>query len=87
MYPSIKSVKPLSEYRLEIEFDTGEIKVFDMKPYLAIGMFQKLRDETIFRTVHTSFDTIEWENGIDFDPEVLYSNSATITKTKYESLA
>ena len=29
----------------------------------------------IFRKVRVSFDTIEWENGVDFDPEVLYANS------------
>ena len=77
MYPSIISVNPLPEYRLELEFDTGETKVFDMKPYLEIGIFRQLKNESIFKTVHVSFDTIEWERGIDIDPEVVYSNSRT----------
>ena len=87
MYSSITSVKPLPEYRLEIEFETEEIKIFDMKPYLEIGMLQQLKNELIFKTVHVSFDTIEWENGIDFDPEVLYSESVTMTKDKSGSIA
>ena len=87
MYPSIIGVKPLPEYRIEMKFDTEETKIFDMKPYLNLGMFQHLKNESIFKTVHISFDAIEWENGIDFDPEVLYSDSIAMTKTGSGSLA
>ena len=34
-----------------------------------------LKDENIFKMVKISFDTIEWPNGIDLDPEVLYEKS------------
>lgn len=87
MYPSITNVRPLPEYRLEIEFETGETKIFDMKPYLEIGMLQQLKNESIFKTVHVSFDAIEWETGIDFDPEVLYSEGVTKMKDKSGSVA
>ena len=87
MYPSIINVRPLPEYQLEIEFDTAETKVFDMKPYLEIGMLQDLKNESVFKTVHVSFDTIEWETGIDFDPEVLYSESVTKIRDKPGSVA
>ena len=80
MYPSIVSVKPLGEYRLELSFNTNETKVFDMKPYLDTGVFRQLKDESKFRSVRISFDTVEWEGGIDFDPEVLYSGSESVTE-------
>jgi len=46
-----------------------------MKPHLDGGVFEALKDDCLFRKVRVSFDTIEWENGVDFDPEVLYANS------------
>ena len=87
MYPSVKSVQPLPEYCLELVFDNGDTKIFDMKPYLDIGMFRELMNENVFKTVRVSFDTIEWQNGIDFDPEVLYSNSIAKITVKSHSHA
>ena len=49
-----------------------------MKPYLDIGIFQELRNETIFNTARVSFGTVEWQNGADFDPESLYEESIMI---------
>ncbi|MDP2888007.1 MAG: DUF2442 domain-containing protein [Bacteroidota bacterium] len=78
MYLSIKDVKPLENYRLLLTFENGEKREFDMKPYLDFGIFQELKDLRIFRTVKTSFDSIEWENEADFDPEILYQKSIKI---------
>ena len=46
-----------------------------MKPYLDMGIFKELKDISKFNTVHIRFDTIEWANEADFDPEVLYNSS------------
>jgi hypothetical protein len=75
MYLSVNKVKALSGYRLELTFENDEIKVFDVTPYLDTGVFTALRDEKLFNRVKVSFDTIEWPNGIDLDPEVLYEKS------------
>jgi hypothetical protein len=75
MYLSVNKVKALSGYRLELTFENDEIKVFDVTPYLDTGVFTALRDEKLFSRVKVSFDTIEWPNGIDLDPEVLYEKS------------
>ncbi|GBU21736.1 hypothetical protein R80B4_01636 [Fibrobacteres bacterium R8-0-B4] len=74
MYLSMNKVKPLSDYKLELSFENREIKIFDVKPYLDIGVFTTLRDENGFKRVKVSFDTVEWPDGIDLDPEVLYEN-------------
>lgn len=71
MYIGVKEVEPLKNYLLLLTFDNGEKKEFDMKPYLEIGLFKELKDIRLFSTVKTSFDTIEWANQADFDPEVL----------------
>ena len=49
-----------------------------MKPYLDFGIFQELKDIRLFKTVKTSFDSIEWNNEADFDPEILYQKSLKI---------
>ncbi|WP_422444850.1 DUF2442 domain-containing protein [Thermoanaerobacterium sp. DL9XJH110] len=75
MYLSVIDVKPLQDYKLLLTFENGEKRVFDMKPYLDKGIFQELKDEKIFRSVRVSFDSIEWSNQADVDPEVLYEKS------------
>jgi hypothetical protein len=75
MYLAIKDVRPLDDYLLLLTFENGEKRQFDMKPYLELGLFQELKDFSLFKTVRTSFDTIEWENEADLDPELLYQKS------------
>ena len=78
MYLAVKDVKPQDNYLLLLTFENGEKRQFDMKPYLDFGIFQELKDLRLFRTVKTSFDSIEWENEADFDPEILYQKSLSI---------
>ena len=78
MYLAIKNVKPTDNYLLLLEFENGEKRQFDMKPYLDFGIFQELKDISVFRTVHKNFDTIEWDNEADFDPEILYQKSIKV---------
>ncbi|HHW06908.1 MAG TPA: DUF2442 domain-containing protein [Clostridia bacterium] len=75
MYLSVVDVKPLEDYKLLLTFENGEKRVFDVKPYLNKGIFKELQDEKVFRTVRVSFDSIEWCNQADLDPEVLYEKS------------
>ena len=80
MYLAIKGVIPQDNYLLLLTFENGEKRQFDMKPYLEIGIFQKLKDLKLFKTVRPSFDSIEWDNVADFDPEILYHKSIRIDK-------
>ncbi len=75
MFFGVISVQTLQNFLLRLTFKNGEIKIFDMKPYLEIGIFKELKEERIFNTAKVSFDTVEWENEADIDPETLYQNS------------
>lgn len=75
MYPSVKKVVPKDNYLLLIVFDSGESGTLDMKPFLEFGIFRKLRDPAAFERVRVSFDTVEWDLGIDLDPEFVYDKS------------
>ena len=78
MYLAIKEVRPIENYQLLLTFENGEKRQFDMKPYLDFGIFQELKDLRIFKTVRPSFDSIEWDNEADFDPEILYNKSQIV---------
>jgi len=82
MYLSVKKVKSLSNYKLELTFENKEKRIFDVKPYLDTGLFKTLKDEDYFKMVKVSYDTIEWPNGVDLDPEVLYEKSIVRIKEK-----
>ena len=72
IYPSVKKVEALQNYIVKLIFDNNEIRFFDLKKYFHIGKFNELSNPNLFKQVKISFDSIEWPNGIDIDPEVLY---------------
>jgi hypothetical protein len=78
MYLAVKEVKPLENYNLLLTFENGEKRQFDMSPYLNLEIFQELIDEKMFKTVKINFDTIEWANEADIDPEILYRDSTKV---------
>lgn len=78
MYLAVKKVLPTSDYQLILAFTNGETRQFDMNPYLEIGIFRELKDLTLFNSVRVCFDSIEWDNEADMDPEILYSDSKPI---------
>ena len=84
MIPCVKSVVPLSEFRLLLTFDNSERRLFDVRPYLTKGVFSELTDESLFRSVRVCFDTVEWGNGADLCPEVLYAESEPATQVLEE---
>lgn len=75
MYLAIKSVQPLPNYNLILTFENGEKRQFDVNPFLNQGIFRELKDISKFNQVRVSFDTVEWENEADLDPEILYQQS------------
>jgi len=77
MYPSVKQVTPGVDYTLSVLFDNGESGMIDMKPILDFGVFKRLKNYDEFRRVRVAFDTIEWDCGVDLDPEYVYSKCKT----------
>lgn len=73
MYPSVKEVIAGEDYVLTVVFENGESGTLDMKPVLDFGIFQRIRDYDAFKRVRVAFDTIEWDCGVDLDPEYVYS--------------
>jgi len=73
MYPAVKEVRPREDYTLFVVFENGEKGVFDMKPILNFGVFQRVKEYETFKLARVGFDTVEWDCGVDLDPEFIYS--------------
>lgn len=78
MYKGVTGVEATDDYKLLLCFDNKEKRVFDASPILSYGRFSELKDLSLFKRVRISFDTIEWDNGLDLDPEYLYRRSTII---------
>ena len=78
MYARVKKVQPLENYLLKLTFDNNEVRIFDVSPYLDKGIFQELKDQTIFKTVVPFMGTVMWKNEQDFCPDTLYEESVLI---------
>ena len=79
MNPRVKDVKASTDYTLLLTFDNGEVKVFDMKPYLDKGVFRELRDPGLFKSVKPFLGSIQWQNELDLCPDTLYEESIITT--------
>ena len=69
------NVKPMDNYQLILTFDNGEVRRFDVTPYLDDMFFSPLRNVRVFNTVRVNPISIEWDGGIDICPDELYHNS------------
>jgi Protein of unknown function (DUF2442) len=81
MNPRVKSVRALDDHELEVLFDNGELRRFDVKPYLDRGIFVRLRDQDAFRAVRVVAGSVEWANGLDLSYDTLYIEGQPILAT------
>jgi len=73
---TVKSVRPLADYKLFVRFSTGEEKRVDITSLLNEPVFKALKDVSVFNSVYVDYGTVVWNNGtIDIAPEYLYKNS------------
>ena len=75
MNPRVTNVKPNPDYTITLTFTNGEIKIFDIKPYLNIGIFRELKNISLFNSVKLFLGSVQWKNGQDFCPDTLYLES------------
>ncbi len=75
MNPRVKKVTPLEDYKIEPTFTNSEVKIFDVAPYLNFGVFQELRDKSLFNAVEAWEGTVRWSHDQDFCPDTLYEES------------
>ena len=85
MNPHVKSVRALEDHALEVLFENGETRRFDVKPYLDRGIFVRLRDQGAFRAVRVVAGSVEWDNGLDLSYDTLYVEGRPIAAAALEA--
>lgn len=75
MFPRAKTVTPLEDYRLQIEFTNGETGIYDCRPLLNFGVFAELQDVNYFRRVRVEMGAVAWPHEQDICPDTLYLDS------------
>lgn len=72
------SVKTREDYTLEIVFENGEKRIFDMKPFFAKKPFVKLHNSPLFFKASVQYGTVVWPGNIDIAPETLWFRSVQV---------
>ena len=71
-------VTPTPDFKLLLEFENGEHRVFDMVPLMNKKPFDKLRDPARFTQASVDYGTVVWPGNIDIAPETLYDRSKAL---------
>jgi len=79
MNPYVKYVRLLDDYQLEVIFENGERRLFDVKPYLQRGVFVRLQNRAVFQTARVVAGSVEWPGELDLSYDTLYLESRPIT--------
>ena len=74
----VLAVEANDDFTLDLKFNDGSIKRFDVKPYLSYEVFQELKDLRYFKNVRIAFGTVQWQHEQDISPETLYLECAII---------
>lgn len=69
------SVKTHDDYTLELLFENGEKRIFDMKPFFNKKPFIKLFNSPLFFKASVEYGTVVWPGNIDIAPETLWVRS------------
>ena len=82
----VVSAKANNDFTLDLQFNDGAERRFDVKPYLDFPVFRELKNLDYFKNIEIVFGTVQWQNEQDFSPETLYLEGEELSeKVFYES--
>lgn len=82
MNPRISAVMANDDHSLLLTFTNGEMRLFDITPYLSYPAFEPLRQIAFFKLAKPGHGTVTWPQNIDFDPDTLYLESHPVKLEK-----
>lgn len=74
----VVAVVTKADYQLELEFENGERRRFDMRPLLAMKPWNRLTSAQLFPRARVDYGTVVWPGEIDIAPETLYEDSVAL---------
>ena len=71
-------VKPVEDYKIQVKFDNGEQKIFDVTPYIGGTLYGKLKDKHYFNNVKIIDGYVTWADEQDIAAHELYDYSVPV---------
>ncbi|MGI9173841.1 MAG: DUF2442 domain-containing protein [Rhodothermales bacterium] len=79
--PKIRHVTPSREsgdYRLLLEFENGEKRIYDLAPRMESEVFAPLKTRELFERVRVTYGSLEWPGERDLAYDSLYAESVPL---------
>lgn len=74
--PKIIKAKAIENYKIELLYETGEEKIYDMAELInTCKFYEKLKDKEKFKDFKIMGLSLIWKDGEDIAPEILYNDS------------
>lgn len=74
----VVKVNPRPDFQLDLVFENGEQRRFDMRPLLSMKPWTHIANPHIFGLARVDYGTVVWPGEIDIAPETLYDDSVPI---------
>lgn len=78
MLLDVVKVETTPDFQLELDFENGEHRRFDMKPLLNMKPWNRIASEQLFHRATVAYGTVMWPGEIDIAPETLYDDSVPL---------
>jgi hypothetical protein len=87
MIHTVVQVKPTRDFKVNVYFDDGRIKLYDVPPLLDCGVFKQISSINAFMEKCTIMgNTLAWDIGgnfdeancLDIDPETIYTEGVEV---------
>lgn len=75
---TITTICANDDWTLDIAFNDGSKRRFDVKPLLAFEAFESLRNPKAFKAIRNGGYFVEWECEADLSADTLYLESTSI---------
>lgn len=84
MVHSVQKVQPLNDMKLLVQFTSGDVKTYDVKPLLAKwSQFEPLNSSVLFRCVKVDIGGygVSWNDDLDLSADELWANGVLTGNT------
>lgn len=78
MLCDVVSVSPTSDFQIDLKYENGELRRFDMRPLLQMKPWSRIAEPALFRCARVDYGTVVWPGEIDIAPETLYDDSISL---------